>query len=117
MISQEEAHAGHFGGVGEEDRERGRAALALRERAHEQVREQAPVGQPGQGVEVGKMADLLVLDANPLDDLKNTTKISQVMKNGRLYDAATLNETYPRQKPLGTQWWWKVEPPKDMKGK
>ena len=68
-------------------------------------------------LEVGKLADLLVLDANPLDDLKNTTKIAQVMKNGRLYDAATLNETYPRQKPLGPQWWWKVEPPKDMKGK
>jgi imidazolonepropionase-like amidohydrolase/Tol biopolymer transport system component len=67
-------------------------------------------------LEVGKMADLLVLDANPLDDLKNTAKISQVMKNGRLYDAATLNETYPRQKPLGPQWWWKVEPPKEMKG-
>ena len=67
-------------------------------------------------LEVGKMADLLVLDANPLDDLKNTAKISQVMKNGRLYDAATLNETYPRQKPLGPQWWSKVEPPAAMKG-
>src|SRR6185503_17324093 len=54
-------------------------------------------------LEVGKMADLLVLDANPLDDIKNSSKIAQVMKNGRLYDAATLNETYPRQKPLGAQ--------------
>ena len=61
-------------------------------------------------LEVGKMADLLVLDANPLDDLKNTVKISEVMKNGRLYDAATLNETYPRKKALGPQWWSKVEP-------
>jgi imidazolonepropionase-like amidohydrolase/dipeptidyl aminopeptidase/acylaminoacyl peptidase len=67
-------------------------------------------------LEVGKMADLLVLDANPLDDLKNTAKISQVMKNGRLYDAATLNETFPRQKPLAPQWWWKVEPPPAMRG-
>jgi hypothetical protein len=33
------------------------------------------------------------------------------MKNGRLYDAATLDETYPRQKPLDPQWWWKLEPP------
>jgi imidazolonepropionase-like amidohydrolase len=62
-------------------------------------------------LEAGKLADLLVLDANPLDDLKNTAKIAEVMKNGRLYDAATLNETYPRQKALGTQWWWKLEPP------
>ena len=62
-------------------------------------------------LEAGKLADLLVLDANPLDDIKNTAKIAQVMKNGRLYDAATLNETYPRQKALDAQWWWKLEPP------
>jgi imidazolonepropionase-like amidohydrolase len=61
-------------------------------------------------LEAGKLADLIVLDANPLDDLKNTTSISWVMKNGRLYEAATLNEVYPREKPLPTQWWWKVEP-------
>ena len=62
-------------------------------------------------LEVGKLADLLVLDANPLDDIRNTAKIAQVMKNGRLYNAATLDETYPRQKALGPQWWWKVDPP------
>jgi imidazolonepropionase-like amidohydrolase/Tol biopolymer transport system component len=62
-------------------------------------------------LEPGKLADLLVLDANPLDDIKNTARIAQVMKNGRLYDATTLNETYPRQKPLDPQWWWKLEPP------
>ena len=61
-------------------------------------------------LEVGKLADLIVLDANPLDDLKNTAKIAEVMKNGRLYDAG-LNETYPRQKALDAQWWWKLEPP------
>jgi imidazolonepropionase-like amidohydrolase/Tol biopolymer transport system component len=64
-------------------------------------------------LEPGKLADLLVLDANPLEDLKNTAKIAEVMKNGRLYDAATLNETYPRQKKLDPQWWWKLEPPAD----
>jgi imidazolonepropionase-like amidohydrolase/Tol biopolymer transport system component len=62
-------------------------------------------------LEAGKLADLLVLDANPLDDIKNSIKIAEVMKNGRLYDAATLNETYPRQKALPEQWWWKLEPP------
>ncbi|HNM25481.1 MAG TPA: amidohydrolase family protein, partial [Saprospiraceae bacterium] len=40
----------------------------------------------------GKLADLVVLDANPLDDIRNTEKISMVMVNGRLYDAANLNE-------------------------
>jgi imidazolonepropionase-like amidohydrolase len=68
-------------------------------------------------LEVGKLADLIVLDANPLDDLKNTAKIAEVMKNGRLYDAATLNETYPRQKALDPQWWWKLEPPSLPPGK
>jgi imidazolonepropionase-like amidohydrolase len=67
-------------------------------------------------LEVGKLADLIVLDANPLDDLRNTSRIAAVMKNGRLYDAATLNETYPRQKPLAAQWWWKLEPPARKRG-
>lgn len=67
-------------------------------------------------LEVGKLADLIVLDANPLDDLRNTTAIAHVMKNGRLYDGATLTETWPRQKPLDEQWWWKVEPPAAMRG-
>ena len=62
-------------------------------------------------LEVGKLADLLVLDANPLDDIKNSARIADVMKNGRLYEAATLNETYPRQRALEAQWWWKLEPP------
>jgi imidazolonepropionase-like amidohydrolase len=62
-------------------------------------------------LEPGKLADLLVLDANPLDDIRNSARIAEVMKNGRLYEAATLNETYPRQKPLDRQWWWTLEPP------
>ena len=62
-------------------------------------------------LEVGKMADLQVLDKNPLDDLKNSIDIAYVMKNGRLYEAATLNEVWPRARALPTQWWWRVEPP------
>jgi hypothetical protein len=61
-------------------------------------------------LEVGKLADLLVLDKNPLDDLKNTTAIRFVMKNGRLYEGDTLNEVWPRQRKLPEQWWGKVEP-------
>jgi len=56
-------------------------------------------------LEGGKLADLLVLDANPLDDIKNTNTIRYVMKNGRLYDGNTLAEVWPRQRPMPRQWW------------
>ena len=62
-------------------------------------------------LEVGKRADLQVLDLNPLEDLLNSTSIRYVMKNGRLYEAETLTEVWPRQRPLPTQWWWRLEPP------
>ena len=43
-------------------------------------------------LEVGKLADLVVIDANVVEDIYQTDKVSMVMLNGRLYDAATLNE-------------------------
>jgi len=56
-------------------------------------------------IEAGKKADLQVLDRDPLADIRNTTSIRYVMKNGRLYEAATLTEVWPRQKPLARRWW------------
>jgi imidazolonepropionase-like amidohydrolase len=55
-------------------------------------------------IEVGKLADLVVLTRNPLDDISNTLSVEQVMKNGRLYDAASLDELWPRQRPLPSLW-------------
>ncbi|HWH17549.1 MAG TPA: amidohydrolase family protein [Allosphingosinicella sp.] len=43
-------------------------------------------------LEPGKLADLVILDADPTQDIRNTEKIDRVMLNGRLYDAQTLNE-------------------------
>ena len=50
-------------------------------------------------LEVGKLADLVVLSADPLANLRNTNTIRYVMKNGRLYDGATLSEEYPTKRP------------------
>lgn len=61
-------------------------------------------------LEPGKLADLIVLDADPLADIHNTEKIRYVMKNGRLYEGDTLNEVWPRQIPLPAMWWWGEEP-------
>jgi len=45
-------------------------------------------------LETGKLADLVVLNANPLDDIRNSDNISEVIINGRIYEAATLNEVH-----------------------
>ncbi len=64
-------------------------------------------------LEVGKLADLQILDQNPLADIHNTNTIRFVMKNGRLYNGDTLDEVWPRAKALAPQWWWKEDPPSD----
>jgi imidazolonepropionase-like amidohydrolase len=43
-------------------------------------------------VESGKTADLVLLSANPLDDIHNTQKITAVIANGQLFDRATLDQ-------------------------
>jgi hypothetical protein len=60
-------------------------------------------------LEAGKLADLQVLGKNPLDDIRNTNSVVQVMKNGRLYDAETLGELWPRKRTIARPWWWDQE--------
>ncbi len=52
-------------------------------------------------VEPGKLADLIILRANPLDDIRNTLKIELVMKNGVLYSGEDAARVFPNPKPAG----------------
>ena len=61
-------------------------------------------------LEVGKLADVLVLDRNPLENIKNTNSIQYVIKNGEIYEGDTLNVIWPEQKALPKQFWWGTEP-------
>jgi cytosine/adenosine deaminase-related metal-dependent hydrolase len=56
-------------------------------------------------LEAGKLADLVVLDADPTADIRNSEKVAKVMINGRLYDAATLNEEVTGNRKRPAYWW------------
>lgn len=61
-------------------------------------------------LEAGKLADLLVLDGDPLQDIHNTNKLHYVMKNGRLYNGNTLDEVWPDPHPFVNRGWRASEP-------
>jgi hypothetical protein len=61
-------------------------------------------------LEKGKLADLVVLTRNPLDDIRNTTAIRYVMKNGDLFEGETLTQIWPVRKELPPFWWWTAQP-------
>ncbi len=61
-------------------------------------------------LEVGKLADLIVLDSNPLSDIRNTNTIRYVMKNGEIFDGTSLDQIWPTQKKLEKMYWWDNEP-------
>ena len=60
-------------------------------------------------LEPGKLADLVVYDKNPLDDIKNSESIRWVMKSGELYDASTMDRIWPTAKKFDG-FWWNVAP-------
>jgi len=66
------------------------------------------IGRPDEigTLEPGKLADLIIFDKSPLDDIHNTNTIHWVMKNGELFEGDTLNQVWPEQKKLEPLWFW-----------
>jgi len=56
-------------------------------------------------LEAGKLADLVVMDRNPLEGIRNTESIRYVMINGALFETDNMNQVYPEQKPRGKFFW------------
>jgi imidazolonepropionase-like amidohydrolase len=79
---------------------------------HEALRAATINGAKGLGLdkdvgslETGKLADLLVLDANPLADIKNTQSIRYVMVNGRIYDTSNMAQIGNHPSPAPKRTW------------
>ena len=53
----------------------------------------------------GKLADLIILEKNPLENIRNTETITHTMVNGRLYDTETMNEIGNTDTERGEFWW------------
>lgn len=60
-------------------------------------------------VKEGKIADLIVIDGNPLEDIRQSEKVVYTMLNGRLYDTATMNEITTDKEVKRTKFYFEVE--------
>ena len=56
-------------------------------------------------IEVGKLADLAVLENNPLEDIRLSSEVSLVLVGGNLFDASTLRQTWPIERDYGPRPW------------
>ncbi|MGH7336094.1 MAG: amidohydrolase family protein, partial [Myxococcota bacterium] len=56
-------------------------------------------------IEAGKLADLAILDANPLENIRHSDKVAMVMANGRLFDARTMDAIGAAPEKRAPFWW------------
>ena len=61
-------------------------------------------------VEAGKLADFVVLESDPLEDIRNSRDIRWVVKNGELYDAATMDRIAPSAEERAPLLWERALP-------
>lgn len=66
-------------------------------------------------IEAGKLADIVVLKKNPLDDLRNTNTLTHIIKNGKVFDANTLDEVWPEEKKA-EKFNWQTKKPNGLPG-
>ena len=50
-------------------------------------------------LEIGKLADIMIVDGNPMEDISRSEYVSHTMINGRLYETSTMNQIAPKEKP------------------
>ena len=64
------------------------------------------VAQDIGSVTPGKLADLVILEADPLADIRHSDDIAYVVKNGEVFAGDSLDQVWPSATPLPEQWWW-----------
>ena len=71
------------------------------------------VAQDIGSVTPGKLADLVILDADPLADIRHSDDIAYVVKNGEMFAGDSLDQVWPSATTLPEQWWWGQGPAGD----
>jgi imidazolonepropionase-like amidohydrolase len=67
-------------------------------------------------IKSGKLADFVIMEKDPLEDIRNTNSIHMVIKNGRVYDGNTLDEIFPNKKEQEFYEWSQSKPSKNLPG-
>ena len=55
-------------------------------------------------IEIGKLADLVILNKNPLENIRNTNSVNMIIKNGFVHEGESLNTIYPETKTQDYPW-------------